>query len=129
MPAIQTSIATPRSETPGKKSAALAHAAPAALAPGRSDRWVWGLSPTIASVPWFLHHVICVLHAPRAELWIELDRRQPSELAVVIEQTQCLLAGRLGLGLWHTHGNKNSSATRQDMGSHPYAELTLPRRR
>jgi len=35
MPAIQTSIATPRSETPVNRSAALAHAAPAALAPGR----------------------------------------------------------------------------------------------
>ena len=34
-----------------------------------------------------LQHVICMLHAPRTELSIELDRRQPGELAVVIEQT------------------------------------------
>ena len=29
---------------------------------------------------------------------IELDLRQPGELAVVIEQTQCLLVGRFALG-------------------------------
>ena len=34
-----------------------------------------------------LHHVICVLHAPRTELSIEFDGRQLSRLTVVIEQT------------------------------------------
>jgi hypothetical protein len=38
---------------------------------------------------------------PRTELSIELDRRQPSDLTVVIKQTLCLLVGRFGLGLRH----------------------------
>jgi hypothetical protein len=46
-----------------------------------------GIEPDHGVGALVLHHVICVLHAPRAELSIELDRRQPGELTVVIEQT------------------------------------------
>ena len=33
--------------------------------------------------------------------------RHRGELAVVIEQTQCLLVGRLGLGLWHARDQQD----------------------
>ena len=43
----------------------------------------------------------------------------------VIEQTQCLIVGRLGLGLWYALVNKISSAMRQYMGSTPLCKVGI----
>jgi hypothetical protein len=84
-----------------------------------------------------LHHVICVFHAPRTELSIELDHRQPIDLAVVIEQTLCLLVGRLGLGLRHAGCQQDQQRNAPiHWGQHPLCkvestlhELGVPRHR
>ena len=88
-----------RPSLPGASAAGATCAKAADLFPSVSDLgvaidgWMAGIGAAV------LHHVIRVLHAPRAQLLIELDRRQSGELVVVIDQTQCSLVGRLGLGL------------------------------
>jgi hypothetical protein len=48
-----------------------------------------------------------MLHAPHAQVSIKLGWDQPGELTVMIEQTQRLVVGRLGLGLLDARGQQD----------------------
>ena len=66
-----------------------------------------------------------MLHAPRAELSIELGRREAGDLTVVIEQTKCFLVGRFGIGLWQARGQQDQQRDAPVHRSTPLCKVAL----